>query len=260
FLDLALAIPFPEYIPPYSGTIILLTVATRTILTLPFSIWARKRQRKTEEVVIPLLKAERPAILRKVHEEMQRDGFRGNREEAMKEHAGRAQSLIKARQKELAKQHGCSVLPTMLIPPLSQLPLFVGFSMMLGRVSAPPTVLDSESFLTFTSLSHGDPTGTLPIILGVITFANVDASRWFMTAEARAREQQVAEWTTKRRAAGETVIEPKKIFQASLRVASVGRILIALLVPGSIQLYWVTSAAFGLLQTWALDWWEFRRR
>jgi mitochondrial inner membrane protein COX18 len=39
FLDLALAIPFPEYIPPYSGTIILLTVATRLVFTVPFSIW-----------------------------------------------------------------------------------------------------------------------------------------------------------------------------------------------------------------------------
>lgn len=260
FLDLALALPFPEYIPPYSGTIILLTLASRAIFTLPFSIWARKRQWKTEEVVIPQLKAERPAILQRVHEEMRKDGFRGNREEAMKEHAKRAQPLIKARQKELAKEHGCSVLPTMLIPPLTQLPLFVGLSMVLGRASTAPTVLDSESFLTLTSLSHGDPTGTLPILLGVITFANVDASRWFMTADARAREQQVAEWTAKRRAAGETVLEPKKIFQAALRVASVGRILIALLVPGSIQLYWVTSAAFGLVQTWALDWWDLRRR
>ncbi|GJE84189.1 hypothetical protein PsYK624_002650 [Phanerochaete sordida] len=260
FLDLALAIPFPEYIPPYSGTIILLTIASRVVFTVPFSIWARKRQLRTEEVVLPQLKAERPAILQQVHEEMRRDGFRGTREEAMKEHAKRAQPLIKARQKELAKQHGTSVLPTMLIPPITQLPLFVGFSMMLGRASAPPTVLDSESFLTLTSLSHGDPTGTLPVVLGIITFANVDASRWFMTAEARAREQQAAEYTAKRRAAGETVVEPRKIFQTALRVASVGRILIALLVPGSIQLYWVTSAAFGLLQTWALDWWDLRRR
>lgn len=39
FLDLALAIPFPESIPPYSGTIILLTVVSRLVWTLPFSIW-----------------------------------------------------------------------------------------------------------------------------------------------------------------------------------------------------------------------------
>ena len=104
--------------------------------------------------------------------------------------------------------------------------------MMLNRASLPPTVLDSESFLTITSLSHGDPTGTMPILLGVLTFANVEASRFFMTPEARQREQQVAEWTAKRRASGETVIEPRKIFQTTLRIASLGRILIALMVPG----------------------------
>lgn len=120
----------------------------------------------------------------------------------------------------------------MLIPPVTQLPLFIGLSMVFGRASVPPTVLDSEAFFTLTSLSHADPTVTLPIILGVITFANVDASRWFMTPQARIREQQVAEWTAKRRAAGETVVEPKRIFQSTLRIAAVGRILFAALVPG----------------------------
>ena len=139
---------------------------------------------------------------------------------------------MQARQKELCKEHNCSVLPTMLIPPLTQLPLFVGLSMTFGRASVPPTVLDSESFLSITSLSHGDPTGTFPILLGVLTFANVDASRWFMTPEARLREQRAAEWTAKRRANGETVLEPKKIFQTTLRIAALGRILIAALVPG----------------------------
>lgn len=120
----------------------------------------------------------------------------------------------------------------MLVPPISQLPLFVGMSMTLGRASTSPTVLDSESFLTLTSLSHGDPTLTLPIALGVITFANVDASRWFMTPEAVARERRVAEQNAQRRAAGEIVYQPRKIVQNTLRVASVGRILIAALVPG----------------------------
>lgn len=124
------------------------------------------------------------------------------------------------------------MLPTMLIPPLSQLPLFVGLSMVLSRASTSPTVLDSEAFLTLTSLSHGDPTLTLPIALGVITFANVDASRWFMTSEAVARERRVAEYNAKKRAAGESIYEPRKIFQNTLRTAAVGRILIAALVPG----------------------------
>lgn len=104
--------------------------------------------------------------------------------------------------------------------------------MALGRASAPPSVLDSESFLTLTSLTHGDPTLTLPIVLGIVTFANVDATRFFVTPERAAREQRQEEANAKKRAAGETVYQPRKIFQNTLRLAAVGRILIAALVPG----------------------------
>lgn len=39
FLDLAVALPWPSSFPPYSSTIILLTVVTRLALTVPFSVW-----------------------------------------------------------------------------------------------------------------------------------------------------------------------------------------------------------------------------
>lgn len=110
FLDLALALPFPEAIPPYSGTIILVTVLSRFI-TVPFSLWvrvhsyllsiviltflqAKQRQWRTEDVVLPQLLEERPLIFKRIHEEMKKDGFRGTREEAMKEHAKRAQPMV----------------------------------------------------------------------------------------------------------------------------------------------------------------------
>ena len=172
----------------------------------------------------------------------------------------------------------------MLIPMVSQLPLFVGTSMLFSRLSQHPTVFDSESFLTLTSLSHSDPTLTLPIVLGLITLANVESSRFFMSAEALERERKVSQWTAEKRAKGHTVLEPKKIIQSSMRLFSIGRILIAAMVPGvcerhcfsmklqtamkgllyilvqqSVQLYWLTSATFGLLQTWVLDYWDSRR-
>jgi len=40
YLDLAIALPFPPSFPPYSTTIILVTVVTRLAL-LPISIWVR---------------------------------------------------------------------------------------------------------------------------------------------------------------------------------------------------------------------------
>ena len=120
----------------------------------------------------------------------------------------------------------------MLIPAVSQLPLFVGFSVMLNNLSRHPTVFDSESFLTLTSLAHADPTVTLPIVIGLLSLANAESSRWFISAEAAKREAQVQDWTNKRRARGETVIQPKKIIQSTLRMYSVARILISAVFPG----------------------------
>ncbi|KAK7695905.1 hypothetical protein QCA50_000544 [Cerrena zonata] len=259
FLDLAVAIPYPQSLPPYSGTIILVTVVSRLFITVPFSIWAKRRQWKAEDVVVPELKQERPQLYKKVLADMHKDKFRGNEDEARMEFEKRMRPTLKAKQRELFAKHGCSPTATMLIPMASQLPLFVGTSMLFSRLSQHPTVFDSESFLTLTSLSHSDPTLTLPIVLGLITLANVESSRWFMSADALERERKVSQWTAEKRAKGHTVLQPKKIIQSSMRLFSIGRILIAAMVPGSVQLYWVTSATFGLLQTWVLDYWDSRR-
>ena len=41
FLDLAIALPYPLSWPPYASTIILTTVISRLVFTVPFSIWVR---------------------------------------------------------------------------------------------------------------------------------------------------------------------------------------------------------------------------
>ena len=159
---------------------------------------------------------------------------------------------------------------------LTQLPVFVLTSAVLAQASRSPTPFDSESFLTLTSLAHADPTATLPIVLGIVTLANVESSRWFMTEEEKERERKVDQWTAEKRARGHLILQPKKYIQSALRVLSLGRIMIGALVPGvsdhvssllpisscrqSVVLYWVTSAAFGLVQTWLFDWWDARRK
>ncbi|OCH92940.1 hypothetical protein OBBRIDRAFT_790799 [Obba rivulosa] len=260
FLDLAIALPYPPSLPAYTTTIILLTVASRLALTVPFSIWARRRQWRAENIVVPEIKKEMPQIQRQVLQQMTADGFKASKEEDIKrEFAKRVQPLADARRKELLSKYHCSTLPTMILPPLTQLPLFVGSTIVLSKVAQAPTVLDFESFFTITSLAHPDPTATLPIILGLVTLANVETARWFIGAGALEREKKVAEWTAARRAKGENVIEPKKFIQASLRGLSVARILVAAMVPGSVQIFWVTSAVFGLFQSWILEWWYSRK-
>jgi len=136
------------------------------------------------------------------------------------------------RRNELFAQHRCHPWLAMLIPPLTQLPLFVGSSMLLNRLSRAPSAFDAESFLTLTSLSHADPTAALPIALGMITLANVESSRWFVSAEAREREEQQRRRVAEQRAQGQVVLEPNRIVQSALRLLSVGRILIGAVVPG----------------------------
>jgi inner membrane protein COX18 len=108
----------------------------------------------------------------------------------------------------------------------------MGFSIVLNRLSQAPTPFDSESFLMLSTLAHADPTATLPIALGLITLANVESSRWFMTDAQRERQEKVQKWKEDRIARGETVIEPQKIIKSALRLISVGRIVVATMVPG----------------------------
>ena len=121
----------------------------------------------------------------------------------------------------------------MVLPPLSQLPVFIGFTIILSRLSQDPTPFDSESFLTLTTLAHPDPTMTLPIILGLITMANVESNSWLMNAAERAKlrslEQEKAKRITEE---GKRSIELGKVVKTALRGLSVLRIIVASVTPG----------------------------
>ncbi|EIW82111.1 hypothetical protein CONPUDRAFT_102897 [Coniophora puteana RWD-64-598 SS2] len=260
FLDLAIALPYPAGWPAYSSTIILLTVLSRLAITVPFSVWAKKRQWRAEDEVIPRVKELAPEVSRLVLKDMKEGRVKGTQQELQAMHGKRVQHILNTRRDELLKEYNCRPGVTMAIAPLTQLPLFMGCSILLTRLSQHPTPFDSESFLTLSTLTHADPTATLPIVLGFLTLANVESSRWLMTDAQREREVKVQQWKEAKVAKGDTVLEPQKIIKSSLRILSVGRIVVATMVPGSVVLYWITSAAFGLVQTWALDFWEIRRR
>lgn len=121
----------------------------------------------------------------------------------------------------------------MIIPPLVQLPVFVGITLVLNRLSQDPTPFDSESFLTLTSLAHPDPTMTLPIVLGFLTMANVESNNWFMGA-AEKEQRRLAEALEAKRAKenNQLRIQPGKIVKTAMRGLSVFRIVIAAMTPG----------------------------
>ncbi|KAG6873756.1 hypothetical protein C0995_011575 [Termitomyces sp. Mi166 len=265
FLDLAVALPIPPELPAYSTTIILTTIVARFVL-LPVSIWGKRRAVRMEEHALPELEKMKPIVSKQVFEVMKSKGVRGDKEYLKKYHKERSIEALTVAQltqirKDLFKRYSCSPIPSILAPPIVQLPVFVLGTVMLQRLSLEPTPFDSESFLTLTTLTHPDPTLTLPIVLGMLTMANVESSNWFMNAAERERVRKIEEQDAKALAeGGQPKIRPKSVIKSGLRILSVARIAVCAMMPGSVAIYWVTSAAFGLLQTWFFDWQDLRRR
>jgi inner membrane protein COX18 len=133
---------------------------------------------------------------------------------------------------ELIKERKCDPKWTIAISALVQAPPYIAFSMILSRAAADPlTPFRSESFLTLTSLAHPDPTMTLPIVLGIISMANVDTKSWWMTAAEQDREKKFHQWKAEKaeRKGKPYVQSPLK---SVLRGLSIARIGLAMLVPG----------------------------
>ena len=123
------------------------------------------------------------------------------------------------------------------MPAVTQLPLFVFGTASLSALTSRPSPLSDESFLTLTSLAHPDPTGVLPVILGLVTLANVETANWFIGSERALRNAQLEEQRKKADDAllkeGKVVrVRAKDAVQGSLRILSVARILLGTMVDG----------------------------
>ncbi|KAH8113238.1 hypothetical protein DFH11DRAFT_1600910 [Phellopilus nigrolimitatus] len=265
FLDLSLALPWPVSFPPYASTIILTTVLSRLVFTLPVSIWAKRRQWRLEEDVVPELKAYRKDAAIRIAQEMKFAGLgKHGIEHFRKVHLERLKRAVDTRRRELFVAHSCAPMPTMLVPALTQLPLFVVSTALFSSLAIRPTPLDDEAFLTLTSLARPDSSGALPVALGLVTLANVETGGWFVGAERAARnaqiEEGIAKSAAKRREEGVPVVpRTKDVVQGALRILSVLRIVIGVMVDGSVIVYWLSSATFGLFQSWGFNWWDARR-
>ncbi|KAI5124938.1 hypothetical protein M0805_007365 [Coniferiporia weirii] len=265
FFDLALALPWPASLPPYASTIVLTTVLSRLVFTLPFSIWAKKRQWRLEEKALPELKTYRKDAAIRIAQEMKFAGIdKHGLEHFRKVHLERLKRAVDTRRQELFAVHSCAPMLTMLVPAVTQLPLFVISTAVFSSLAMRPTPIDDEIFLTLTSLARPDPTGVLPISLGLVTLANVETGGWFVGAERAARTAQIEEEREKanalKREQGVQVLpHTKDVVQGALRLFSVLRIVIGVMVDGSVIVYWLSSATFGLFQSWGFNWWDARR-
>ncbi|VDB96943.1 unnamed protein product [Peniophora sp. CBMAI 1063] len=262
FLDLALALPIPPEWPKYTTAIIVTTVASRLIFTLPFSLLARRRNIRVDERVEPELKAMSKDLQREENLKMIQEGVTGTQEQLNKMYRERFKKAMQAKRKELLKKHNASSGLTTILPALTQLPVFFGMSAFFARIAYPPytDLLDTETFFTLTSLTHADPTATIPILLGFVTLANTESANWFMPDRVKAADERdrkrVAEAVARKEFAMPAI---NRLMRPAMRIGSIGRIVVAMIAPGTVQIYWLTSATFGLLQTWVFDFLDRRR-
>lgn len=125
----------------------------------------------------------------------------------------------------------------MIIPAVTQLPLFVLSTIFFSNLAVRPTPLESEAFLTLTSLARPDPTAALPIALGLTTYANVETAHWFVGEERAAKDakrQEAKEALDKKKLEEGVPVLPttKDLIQGGLRTFSVARIVFGVMVDG----------------------------
>ncbi|TIA99375.1 hypothetical protein E3P92_02444 [Wallemia ichthyophaga] len=269
----ALAQPFlelPSHLPwgaSYAGVIVACSLALRATITLPLSIWQRRRTARLEHRVKPALDVwaiEQKGVCRR---ECRAAGL--SYDAYTKEWTRR----YKRQRRALAQMHNCSVLPTVLLPPLIGIPVFIAVSNTLRVASAvaltqPHTAdgghgLAEESlslpFLDYPSLAlpATDPTVALMIGAAFLTNTEITTNLRRKLLEIRTPpsntgvedEQKDSAQTPQENNTRMDMGVHEKGVTILLRSLSLGMSWFALSIPLSLALYWLTSAVFSVGQT-----------
>ncbi|KAJ7638914.1 hypothetical protein FB45DRAFT_1023658 [Roridomyces roridus] len=176
FLDLAIALPYPPSVPAYSTTIIVVTVASRVAL-FPLALWGRNNLRRLEDVVLPEFERSKPIVSRQILNDVKRLSINNKQitTQALQQlHLQRTREKLKEERKRLLAEHKCHPMLAILV----------------GAGNPTPRLCRHEPFFTLTSLNHPDSTWTIPIILGIVTMANVESNHWFMRGVQKTRMEE----------------------------------------------------------------------
>lgn len=157
---------------------------------------------------------------------------------------------MQQKRKELMKKHNASPGLTTTLPALTQLPIFFGLSAFFARLSYAPyaDLLDTEAVFTLSSITHADPTATIPILLGFITLANTESAHWFMPDRVKAADERdrkrVAEAVARKEFA---VPALNRLMRPAMRIGAIVRIVVAMVAPGVSFITLSTSLPCGLI-------------
>lgn len=272
----------------YAVSLVVATIALRTAVTLPVTLWQRARTRRMAEVVGPQweeLKRDLPVdvgrrcrVQRKSHAE-----YKSELEKEMR-------SQLKA----LLKRNRCTPWPTIAIPLAVNVPLFVCVSLAIRTAlltpgsliaietipwwSAPPDLMakfeasakilqargiEGEALQKLTmmqgpTLSEVDKTMATPIGLGLLTLINVELGQWLRKpllegpGTSEQPREEVDQLERRRRKAREqrrgVNALRSVVIGNTLRAASIAFIVVASQAPAGLAIYWLSSASYTLIQ------------
>ncbi|KAG7562393.1 hypothetical protein FFLO_02173 [Filobasidium floriforme] len=126
-------------LPTYTGSIIVLTLLTRTLITLPITIWSRAHMVRLRKIVAPILKRKNTNLALSLVPECRKLGL------THKEYVQVLQGEIKKARKETLKEYGVRPRLTAFLPPLVHLPIFLGLSLTIREATRLATELNTVS-------------------------------------------------------------------------------------------------------------------
>ncbi|WVR05788.1 hypothetical protein IAU60_002813 [Kwoniella sp. DSM 27419] len=164
--SLFLSMPHPL---GYGASVIMLTLAVRTVFTLPVSLWQRKRAAKAKKLVEPEMKIINERLAKELAISCRQRGL------GYKEYLAELKSQLAAAQAALHRRHNTHPFITTWAPMLVHIPVFVTFSLAVRKtLEMPNSPVFSETFLWLDKLGEVDPLYILPFAGMLLSFGNAE--------------------------------------------------------------------------------------
>lgn len=229
---------------PWWAVIVGSTAVLRSMITVPLAIHQNKLIAEIE-LRQPTVSMMTEALKHRVVSECRRSGVS----------ADEADRLFKKRHRKMIydyyQSEGCNPMK-MYILPWAQLPLWFFLSLSFrnltgffpsqrnadGNTVLPCPEIANEGALWFSDLTVADPMMIIPFAVGIFNLTNIELNAL--------RRQKTTKF--------------QQIVTNTLRIVSVGMVLVASQVPTAMSLYWSVSAFFGLTQNIALKFPSVRRQ
>ncbi|XP_072165698.1 cytochrome c oxidase assembly protein COX18, mitochondrial-like [Diadema setosum] len=216
---------------PWWASIALTTFTLRLVLTLPLAVYSQNIRARVENLQPEVIALAKRAFV-------QRFAPRAKQEQWSEKRAQRAfVGLVRRYSRELYVRDNCHPAKGSILF-LVQLPMWILLSLSLRNMTGafaermyvdPASIvpeLASGGTLWFASLTVPDPTGILPVLVGILNLANIE-----MHALHKGRVTRVQRYVNN-----------------TLRGISLIMIPVAAYVPAAMTLYWTVSASYGLGQ------------